>query len=78
MRQLCTKPHANGKPNGNGHHNSNGTGHGNGHHTLAELVETVTKLTHDERLSAYIVADMINTRQVKLEGPFHGRRVVIG
>ena len=45
--------------------------------TLAELISTVTKMTHDERLSAYIVADMINTRQVRLEGEFRGRRVVV-
>jgi hypothetical protein len=45
--------------------------------TLADLVATVEKLTHDDRLSAYIVADMINTRQVRLEGRFHGRRVVV-
>ncbi len=45
--------------------------------TLAELVATVDKLTHDERLTAYIVADMINTHQVSLEGQFQGRRVVV-
>lgn len=45
--------------------------------TLAELIETVTQLTQDERLSAFIVADMINTRQVSLGGNFEGRRVVI-
>ena len=45
--------------------------------TLADLVATVTKLTHDERLSAYIVADMINSRQVRLEGDFQDHRVVI-
>lgn len=46
--------------------------------TLAELVETVVKLTHNERLGAFIVADMINSRIVRLEGQFHGRRVVVG
>jgi hypothetical protein len=46
--------------------------------TLAELVETVVQLTHNERLGAYIVADMINSRLVRLEGKFQGRRVVIG
>ena len=45
--------------------------------TLAELVAVVDQLTHDERLTAYIVADMINTHQVSLEGQFHGRRVVV-
>ena len=45
--------------------------------TLAELVAVVDKLTHDERLTAYIVADMINTHQVSLEGQFQGRRVVV-
>jgi hypothetical protein len=49
----------------------------NGHPTLAELIATVTQLTQDERLTAYIVADMINSRQVRLEGSFQGRRVVI-
>jgi hypothetical protein len=46
--------------------------------TLAELVATVAGLTHNRRLSAVIVADMINSRKVRLEGLFHGRRVVIG
>lgn len=46
--------------------------------TLADLIATVSKLTHDERLSAYIVADMINSRQVRLEGRYHGRRVHVG
>ena len=45
--------------------------------TLAELVAVVDRLTHDERLTAYIVADLINTHQVSLEGQFHGRRVVV-
>ncbi|MEI6082841.1 MAG: hypothetical protein WCS70_00920 [Verrucomicrobiota bacterium] len=46
--------------------------------TIADLVMTVSKLTRDERLGAYIVADMINARLVRLEGKFHGRRVVVG
>jgi hypothetical protein len=46
--------------------------------TLADLVATVSKLTRDERLSAYIVADMINSHLVRLEGRYHGRRVVVG
>jgi hypothetical protein len=45
--------------------------------TLADLLYTITRMTHDERLSAAIVADMINSRQVRLEGRFHGRRVVV-
>ena len=47
------------------------------HATLAELVTIVNRLTRDERLAAYIVADMINTRQVSLEGQYQGRRVVV-
>lgn len=46
--------------------------------TLADLVATVTKLTRNERLTAYIVADMINSRRVCLEGQFHGHRVQVG
>lgn len=46
--------------------------------TLAELVAVVNRLTRDERLTAYIVADMINTQQVSIEGQFQGRRVVVG
>jgi hypothetical protein len=46
-------------------------------HTLAELVSIVSKITHNDRLSALIVADLINSRQVRLEGRFHGRRVVV-
>jgi hypothetical protein len=45
--------------------------------TLAELIVTVSKLTRDEQLSAYIVADLINTRRVRLEGDFRGRRVLV-
>ena len=45
--------------------------------TLADLVATVSELTRNERLSAYIVADMINTRQVRLAGEFSDRRVVV-
>jgi len=45
--------------------------------TLAELISTVNQLTHDEQLGAYIVADLINSRKVRLEGEFHGQRVVV-
>ena len=46
--------------------------------TLAELVATVVHITHNERLGAVIIADMINSRKVQLGGVFHGRRVVVG
>lgn len=45
--------------------------------TLGHLVETVCQLTHNDRLTAAVVADLINTRQVRLEGTFHGKRVII-
>lgn len=45
--------------------------------TLADLCATVSKLTPNERLSAAIVADMINSRLVRLEGRYHGRRVIV-
>jgi hypothetical protein len=45
--------------------------------TLADLISTVNQLTRDEQLGAYIVADLINSRKVRLEGQFHGRRVVV-
>lgn len=45
--------------------------------TLAELISTVNQLTRDEQLGAYIVADLINSRKVRLEGEFHGRRVIV-
>jgi hypothetical protein len=45
--------------------------------TLAELVAIVSKITQDDRLTAYIVADMINTHQVSLGGQFQGQRVVV-
>jgi hypothetical protein len=51
--------------------------HHNGQPTLADLIATVSQLTQDERLTALIVADMINSRQVRLEGNFQGRRVEI-
>ncbi len=46
--------------------------------TLADLVNTVNEITHNQRLSAFIVADLINSRQIRLEGSFHGRRVMVG
>jgi hypothetical protein len=45
--------------------------------TLADLISTVNQLTRDEQLGAYIVADLINSRKVRLEGQFRGRRVVV-
>lgn len=45
--------------------------------TLADLIQTVSQLTHNEKLSAWIVADMINSRKIRLEGSFHGHRVVV-
>ena len=45
--------------------------------TLAELITTVNQLTHDEQLGAYIVADLINSRKVRLEGQFQGHNVVV-
>jgi hypothetical protein len=44
--------------------------------TLGELISTVNQLTRDEQLGAFIVADLINSRKVRLEGEFQGRRVV--
>lgn len=51
-----------------------------GYHTptLAELVATVSKLTRSKRLCALIVADLINSGKVRLEGQYHGRQVLIG
>jgi hypothetical protein len=45
--------------------------------TLAELISTVNELTRDEQLGAYIVADLINSRKVRLEGEFRGHHVVV-
>ena len=45
--------------------------------TLADLIATVNQLTRDEQLGAYIVADLINSRKVRLEGQFHGQRVIV-
>lgn len=45
--------------------------------TLAELIATVNQMTHNDRLSAVIVADLINSQRVRLEGRYHGRRVLI-
>jgi hypothetical protein len=45
--------------------------------TLAQLVATVGEMTHNDQLTALIVADMINSRLVKLEGDFSGKRVVV-
>jgi hypothetical protein len=46
--------------------------------TLGDLISTVSQLAHNERLSAYIVADMINSHRVRLDGDYIGRRVVVG
>ena len=47
--------------------------------TLADLVAGVTQLTQDGRLSALVIADLINTGQVRFTGKgFNGRRVVVG
>jgi len=48
-----------------------------GSHTLAELITTVNGLAHNQHLGAYIVADMINSRVVRVDGAFHGKRIVI-
>ena len=45
--------------------------------TLAELVAAVSQLTDNEQLSAYIVADLINSRRVRLEGKYRGKRVIV-
>jgi len=45
--------------------------------TLADLVSTVSQITKNERLSALIVADMINRKQVKLEGDYRDQRVIV-
>jgi hypothetical protein len=45
--------------------------------TLAELIATVSELAPNERLSALIVADMINKGQVRLGGDFRGCRVIV-
>ena len=37
----------------------------------------VNQITHNEHLGAYIVADMINSRVVRVDGAFHGKRVVV-
>lgn len=45
--------------------------------TLAELIVTVSQITQNEELSALIVADMINSQQVRLGGVFQDRHVVV-
>lgn len=47
-------------------------------HTLAELVEAISQAAHDDRLGAWIVADLINSRLIRLEGRYYGRRVLVG
>lgn len=46
--------------------------------TLAELIAVVSKLTNNQRLCALIVADMINSGRVRLEGSFQNQQVVVG
>ena len=50
---------------------------GNRQPTLAQLLATVNQFTHNDRLSALIVADLINTGRVRFEGRYHKRRVVV-
>ncbi|MCS7049119.1 MAG: hypothetical protein NZ483_07480 [Verrucomicrobiae bacterium] len=45
--------------------------------TLGDVICTVQSLTRNSRLSAWIVADLINRGHVRLEGRYHGRRVVV-
>jgi hypothetical protein len=45
--------------------------------TLAELIAAVSELTTNERLSALIVADMINSGKVRLGGQYRRRRVIV-
>ena len=51
--------------------------HGPGRLTLGDLVATVDELTHNRRLSTIVVADLINRRRVRLDGLFHGKRVLV-
>ena len=46
--------------------------------TLADLIATVSKLTRNQRLAALVVADMINSGKVRIEGQFQNRQVVVG
>lgn len=50
---------------------------GNGQPTLADLVATVSEITRNDELTAHVVADLINTQRVRVEGPYRHRRVVV-
>ena len=45
--------------------------------TLQDLVAAVYSVAQDDQLSATIVADLINSGRVRLNGDFRGRRVVV-
>ena len=51
---------------------------GNGSPTLGDLIATIDEMTHNKQLNAAIVADLINRKRVRLEGAFHGKRVLVG
>ena len=46
--------------------------------TLADLIATVSNLTRNQRLAALVVADLINSGKVRIEGQFQNRQVVVG
>lgn len=51
----------------------------NGQHypTLGDLIAAIDEFTHNTRLNAAIVADLVNRKRVRLEGLFKGKRVQI-
>ncbi len=45
--------------------------------TLLDLVTAVNSVAHHDQLCATVVADLINTRRVRLHGHYKGKRVVV-
>jgi hypothetical protein len=45
--------------------------------TLQDLVAAVYSVADNEKLSAVVVADLINSGRVRLHGDFRNRRVVV-
>ncbi len=45
--------------------------------TLRDLCAAVYSVSHDDQISANVVAGLINSGRVRLQGDFKGKRVVV-
>ncbi len=45
--------------------------------SLADVIEAVSQYARNEQELEIVVADLINRGRVKLEGPYHNRKVIV-